>query len=60
MNFVSAANASSEKLAYVNDAGKVIITVDNTTSVPYNNKRDSVRTFVRTTALPLRHRSTAV
>ncbi|RDX41602.1 hypothetical protein OH76DRAFT_1489360 [Lentinus brumalis] len=43
VNFVSAANASSEKLAYVNDAGKVIITVDNTTSVTYNNKRDSVR-----------------
>ncbi|RPD77276.1 hypothetical protein L226DRAFT_459589 [Lentinus tigrinus ALCF2SS1-7] len=43
VNYVSAANASAEKLAYVNDAGKVIITLDNTTSVPYNYKRDSVR-----------------
>ncbi|KAH9931633.1 concanavalin A-like lectin/glucanase domain-containing protein [Epithele typhae] len=43
VTFVTKANATSEKLAYVNDAGKAIITVDNTTSVVYNYKRDSVR-----------------
>ena len=43
VTFVDQANATSEKLAYVTDSGKAIITVDNTTSVVYNYKRDSVR-----------------
>lgn len=43
VTFVDRANATSEKLAYVTDDGKAIITVDNTTDVVYNYKRDSVR-----------------
>ncbi|KAI0830328.1 concanavalin A-like lectin/glucanase domain-containing protein [Trametes gibbosa] len=41
--WVTKANATQSKLAYVNDAGNAIIKVDNTTFVPYNEKRDSVR-----------------
>jgi hypothetical protein len=37
------ANATSQKLAYVNSAGNAIIKVDNTSDVIYNDKRDSVR-----------------
>jgi len=37
------ANATSQKLAYVNDAGNAIIKVDNTSNVIYNDKRNSVR-----------------
>ncbi|KAF8155738.1 concanavalin A-like lectin/glucanase domain-containing protein [Crassisporium funariophilum] len=36
-------NATSKKLAYVNSAGNAIIKVDNTTNVPWNEKRDTVR-----------------
>lgn len=42
MNYVSQANATAMKLAYVNDAGNAIIKVDNITNVPYPEKRDSV------------------
>ena len=35
--------ADSSKLAYVNDAGRAILKVDNTSFVPYNEKRNSVR-----------------
>ena len=41
--FVDQANATADKLAYVNSAGRAIIKVDNTTFVPYNDKRNSVR-----------------
>ncbi|KAI0339157.1 hypothetical protein BDW22DRAFT_1336775 [Trametopsis cervina] len=42
VNYVTKANSSS--LAYVNDAtNRVIIKVDNTSFVPYNFKRNSVR-----------------
>ena len=62
VNYLDQANATASKLAYVNDAGRVIITVDNTTSVPYNYKRDSVRVVIvyslRTPSR--RHRSTAI
>ena len=46
----------------MNDAGRVIITVDNTTSVPYNYKRDSVRVaIVHSPRTPSRrHRSTVL
>ncbi|KAH9851281.1 concanavalin A-like lectin/glucanase domain-containing protein [Lenzites betulinus] len=43
VNWVTQTNATESKLAYVNDAGNAIIKVDNTTTVPYNYKRDSVR-----------------
>ncbi|KAI9058710.1 glycoside hydrolase family 16 protein [Trametes sanguinea] len=43
VNWVDQTNATQSKLAYVNDAGHAIIKVDNTTFVPYNYKRDSVR-----------------
>ena len=35
--------SSSSSLAFVNDANRAIIKVDNTTFVPYNDKRNSVR-----------------
>ncbi|KAI0089537.1 concanavalin A-like lectin/glucanase domain-containing protein [Irpex rosettiformis] len=35
--------ATAEHLAYVNDAGHAIIRVDNTTNVPLNEKRNTVR-----------------
>ncbi|KAH9933317.1 concanavalin A-like lectin/glucanase domain-containing protein [Fomitopsis serialis] len=43
INYVSQANATAEKLAYVDNNGAAIIKVDNTTFVPWNQKRDSVR-----------------
>ena len=42
VNWVTQANATQSKLAYVDDDGHAIIKVDNTTFVPYNYKRDSV------------------
>ena len=36
-------NATEQGLAYVNSAGNAIIKVDNTSTVPYNDKRNSVR-----------------
>ena len=34
VNYLDQANATASKLAYVNDAGKAIIRVDNTTTLP--------------------------
>ncbi|KAF7968294.1 hypothetical protein HWV62_31039 [Athelia sp. TMB] len=42
--FVSAANATTDKLAYVDTTtNHAIIKVDNTTTVPFNDKRNTVR-----------------
>jgi len=41
--FVSQQVASSAQLAFVNSAGNAIIKVDNTTNVPFNQKRNTVR-----------------
>ncbi|GAA5921226.1 hypothetical protein JCM1841_001643 [Sporobolomyces salmonicolor] len=41
VNFVN--QSASTQLAYVNDAGNAIIKVDNTSTVLYPNKRDTVR-----------------
>jgi len=41
--FVSQAVASSSQLAFVNGAGNAIIKVDNTSNVPFNQKRNTVR-----------------
>jgi len=41
--FVSQSVASSSKLAFVNGDGNAIIKVDNTTNVPFNEKRNTVR-----------------
>ena len=41
MIYVNQTNATN--LAYVTPSGTAIIKVDNTTFVPYNDKRDSVR-----------------
>ena len=41
--FVSQSVASSAQLAFVNSAGNAIIKVDNTTNVPFNQKRNTVR-----------------
>ncbi|KAH9858403.1 concanavalin A-like lectin/glucanase domain-containing protein [Lenzites betulinus] len=43
VNWVDQTNATQSKLAYVNDAGHAVIKVDDTSFVPYNYKRDSVR-----------------
>ncbi|KAH8986490.1 concanavalin A-like lectin/glucanase domain-containing protein [Lactarius akahatsu] len=41
--FVNASQAASDRLAFVNSAGNAIMKVDNTTVVPLNSKRDTVR-----------------
>ncbi|KAF8526991.1 glycoside hydrolase family 16 protein [Hysterangium stoloniferum] len=41
--FVSQAVANQSKLAFVNSAGNAIIKVDNSTLVPFNDKRSTVR-----------------
>lgn len=41
MTYVNQTNATN--LAFVSPTGTAIIKVDNTTFVPYNDKRDSVR-----------------
>ena len=41
-------NATSAGLAFTNDAGNAIIKVDNTSSVAYPNKRNSVRMQTQT------------
>lgn len=43
--FLDRANATSQRLAYVNEAGHAIMRVDNTSFVPWNEKRNSVRPF---------------
>ncbi|KAI0633311.1 concanavalin A-like lectin/glucanase domain-containing protein [Trametes polyzona] len=43
VNWVDQANATQSKLAYINDAGHAVIKVDDTSFVPFNYKRDSVR-----------------
>jgi len=43
VNWVTEANATAEQLAYVNSAGNAIIKVDNTSFVPYPDKRNAVR-----------------
>ncbi|KAF9440842.1 glycoside hydrolase family 16 protein [Macrolepiota fuliginosa MF-IS2] len=48
--FVSAANASSQHLAFVDPGtNRAIIKVDNTSFVPFNQKRDSVRISTKDT-----------
>ena len=42
VNFLSEANATASQLTFVDDAGHAIIKVDNTTFVPFNQKRNSV------------------
>ena len=59
VNWVTQANATQSKLAYVDDAGHAIIKVDNTTFVPYNYKRDSVSSPSFPLSARLRHRSVA-
>ncbi|KAI0769640.1 concanavalin A-like lectin/glucanase domain-containing protein [Trametes elegans] len=43
VTWVDQANATQSKLAFVNDAGHAVIKVDDTSFVPFNEKRDSVR-----------------
>ncbi|GBE86887.1 concanavalin A-like lectin/glucanase domain-containing protein [Sparassis latifolia] len=43
VTYVNQTNATAFNLAYVNPAGNAIIKVDNTSFVPYNEKRNSVR-----------------
>ena len=42
-SFVTASQAASERLAFVNSAGNAVMKVDNTTNVPFNEKRHTVR-----------------
>ncbi|KAJ9110819.1 hypothetical protein QFC22_006676 [Naganishia vaughanmartiniae] len=37
--------ANSSKVAYVNGQGKAILKVDNSTEVPYNEKRESIKLY---------------
>ncbi|KAK7683143.1 hypothetical protein QCA50_013816 [Cerrena zonata] len=41
--WLNASDAFTQKLAYVNDAGHAIMKVDNTSTVPFNEKRNTVR-----------------
>ncbi|KII86313.1 glycoside hydrolase family 16 protein [Plicaturopsis crispa FD-325 SS-3] len=43
VNFLDHDDATSQRLAYTNDAGNAIIKVDNTSNVAFNNKRNSIR-----------------
>ena len=43
--WLDASGASSQGLAYVNSEGNAIIKVDNTSFVPLNQKRNSVRSY---------------
>ncbi len=40
--WLDASDAFSQQLAYVNSAGNAIMKVDNTSVVPFNQKRNSV------------------
>lgn len=41
--WLNRSDAFTQRLAYVNDRNQVVMRVDNTTNVPYNEKRNSVR-----------------
>ncbi|KZT64203.1 glycoside hydrolase family 16 protein, partial [Daedalea quercina L-15889] len=43
VNWVNETQAVAEQLAYVNDAGNAIIKADNTTNIPNQQKRDTIR-----------------
>jgi len=43
VNYLGVSEARADKLAYVNDQQRVILKVDNTTNVLYNDKRNSIR-----------------
>ncbi|KAI0651158.1 concanavalin A-like lectin/glucanase domain-containing protein [Trametes meyenii] len=43
VNYLSQANATQDGLTFVNDAGHAIVKVDNTSFVPFNFKRNSVK-----------------
>lgn len=43
VQYLNQADAATQKLAYVNEAGRAIIKVDSTTNVPFNDKRNSIR-----------------
>ncbi|KAI0331370.1 hypothetical protein GY45DRAFT_1322414 [Cubamyces sp. BRFM 1775] len=43
VNYLNESSATSQKLAYVNDAGHAIIRVDDFSFVPWEQKRNSVR-----------------
>lgn len=42
-SFVTASQAASERLAFINSAGNAVMKADNTTKVPFNEKRHMVR-----------------
>ena len=42
-SFLNASAAKSDKLAFVNSAGNAIMKVDNTTTVAFNDKRNTIR-----------------
>jgi hypothetical protein len=42
-SFVTASQAASQQLAFVNPAGNAIMKVDNKTNVAFNQKRNTVR-----------------
>ena len=44
MNWLNESDARAQNLAYVNPAGNAIIKVDNTSTVPFNEKRNTVST----------------
>ena len=43
--WLNESQAFAELLAYVNGANRIILKVDNTTDVPFNDKRNSVRSL---------------
>jgi len=43
--WLNEADATSQHLAYINSANNAIIKVDNTSDVPFNQKRNTVRAF---------------
>ncbi|KAI0659613.1 concanavalin A-like lectin/glucanase domain-containing protein [Cubamyces menziesii] len=43
VNYLSQANATADGLTFINGAGNAIVKVDNTTFVPFNIKRNSVK-----------------
>jgi len=49
LSWVNAQQASGQSLAYDNSVGNAIIKVDNTTTVVWDNKRNSVRISTKDT-----------